>query len=62
MSRTTTIPLSPTTRDALKKLGAKGETYDDILRRLIQLAEQATFVERQKRILTDEKFIPLADV
>jgi len=46
----------------LKKLGAKGETYDDILRRLIQLAEQATFVERQKRILTDEKFIPLADV
>jgi len=62
MSRTTTIPLSPNTRDALKKLGVKGETYDDILRRLIQLAEQAAFLERQKRILTAEEFTPLADV
>jgi len=62
LSRTTTIPLSPDTRDALKRLGAKGETYDAILRRLIQLAEQAAFVERQKRILTDEEFTPLADV
>lgn len=31
----TTIPLRKATRDRLKLLGGKGETYDDILNRLI---------------------------
>lgn len=34
----TTIPLRKATRDRLKGLGGKGETYDDILNRLIDLA------------------------
>jgi len=32
----TTIALSKETRDELKELGKKGETYDEILRRMIK--------------------------
>ena len=32
----TTIQLSPTTRDKLKDLGKKGESYEDIILRLIK--------------------------
>jgi len=62
MRKITTIPLSPRTRDALKRLGRKGETYDDILRRLIMIVEQVDFVERQSRILREEEFTPLDDI
>lgn len=34
----TTIPLRKATRDRLKSLGRKDETYDDVLNRLIDLA------------------------
>jgi len=34
----TTIELSKETRDQLKELGKKGETYDQIVRRLLKLA------------------------
>ena len=36
----TTIQLSRETRDQLKELGKKGETYDEIIRRLLKLAKQ----------------------
>lgn len=32
----TTIQLSPTTRDKLKDLGKKGESYENIIHRLIK--------------------------
>ena len=41
----TTIPLETKTRDRLKSLGKKGETYDQILGRLILLAEYEEFME-----------------
>lgn len=34
----TTIQISKETREMLKELGKKGETYDDIIRRLIEMA------------------------
>lgn len=37
----TTIQLSRETRDQLKDLGKKGETYDEIVRRLLKLAKQS---------------------
>ncbi len=37
MKDMTTIPIKKETRDMLKELGKKGETYDDIIRRLIDL-------------------------
>jgi hypothetical protein len=56
MAKTTTIPLQPETRDLLKKHGKKGETYDELIRRLVDIAEQVEFVER---ILAEEEFVPL---
>jgi len=41
----TQIRISKETREILEKLGAKGETYDDIIRRLISLATGGPFVK-----------------
>ncbi len=35
MPETTTIPLSKGTRDRLRGMGRKGETYDELLNRLM---------------------------
>lgn len=62
MGETTTIPLTKKTRDLLKKYGQKGETYDELIRRLLQVAEQMEFAKHQKRILEEEEFVPLEQV
>ncbi|MHA1787026.1 MAG: DUF7557 family protein [Candidatus Thorarchaeota archaeon] len=62
MGETTTIPLSKETRDLLKKYGQKGETYDELIRRLLEMAEQMEFARRQKRILEEEEFVPIDQV
>jgi hypothetical protein len=62
MRETTTIPLTKETRDLLKRYGQKGETYDELIRRLLHVAEQVEFARRQKRILEDEEFVPLDQV
>ena len=36
MERKTNIQVSISTRDALMKLGSKGDSYDDIVRRLLE--------------------------
>ncbi len=36
----TCIRISEETREKLKRLGRKGETYDDIIRRLIEEVEE----------------------
>jgi len=55
----TTIPVSGEVRDRLKRLAAKGETYDALLRRMIKDAETRVLYEREKRILETEEFVPL---
>lgn len=55
----TTIPVSTDVRERLKRLASKGETYDALLRRLIQDAEARMLYEREKRILETEEFVPL---
>jgi hypothetical protein len=62
MGETTTIPLSKETRDLLKRYGQKGETYDELIRRLLEMAEQFEFARRQKRILEEEEFVPLDQI
>ena len=62
MGETTTIPLTKETRDLLKRYGQQGETYDELIRRLLQVAEQVEFARRQKRILEEEEFVPLGQV
>jgi hypothetical protein len=62
MGETTTIPLTKETRDLLKRYGRKGETYDELIRRLLNTAERVEFARRQKRILEEEEFVPLDQV
>jgi len=58
----TTIQLDTETREELKKYGMKSEKYDDILKRLMEIAKRHEFYERQKRILEDGGFVPLDKV
>jgi phosphotransacetylase len=51
----TTIPVEKETRDRLRSLGKKGETYTQILNRLMSSAEYEEFIERQYERLKDKK-------
>ncbi len=63
MAEMTTIPVTKDTRDILKTLGRKGETYDQILRRLISQVRWEEFVQRQYAKLEDRsKFVPLEEI
>jgi hypothetical protein len=59
----TTILVEKETRERLRSLGKKGETYDKILRRLMALAEYDEFMEIQYRRLEDkEAFVSLDEI
>ncbi len=55
---TTTIQLSKETKNKISTFGLKGESYDDILRRIYALA-----VKEQLRdfLMSDEGFIPIEE-
>jgi hypothetical protein len=59
----TTILVEKETRERLRSLGKKGETYDKILRRLMALAEYEEFMEMQYQRLEDkEAFVSLDEI
>jgi len=59
----TTILVEKETRERLRSFGKKGETYDQILRRLMSLAEHEGFMEKQYERLKDkEAFISLDEI
>ena len=59
----TTIPLAKETREHLRSFGKKGETYDQILRRLMSLAEYEGFMEKQYERLKDKQaFVSLDEL
>lgn len=62
MTESTSIPVRKETRNRLKTIGQKGETYDDIISKLIEIAEQVDFFKNQRRILEEEEFLPLDQV
>lgn len=56
----TTIPVRRETKDRLKSLGLKGQTYDEIISQLLEDVEYEEFMERQYRRLKEKsKFVPL---
>lgn len=59
MTRLTTIRVSPRTRDDIKDLGHKGETFEEILRRLVKQARLLAVHERENKILETEDFASL---
>ncbi len=62
MTSTTTISLRTETRELLRKLGSKGQTYDEVIRDLIERASIKELDARWNRILEDEEFIPLDEL
>ncbi|MGC9435306.1 MAG: DUF7557 family protein [Methanomicrobiales archaeon] len=56
----TTIAVSEETREILRTFGEKGETYDQIIRRLIEDACWKKLDARWNRILENEEFTPLS--
>lgn len=62
MPDSTTIRLTPETKELLREFGKKGETYDEIIRRLIHRAYLKDLDERSRQILRNEKFIPLDEL
>ena len=62
VSDVTTIQISKMTRDQLRRLGRKGETYDQVLNRLIEMARKTAFFRDIDRILETEEFVPLEQV
>jgi hypothetical protein len=58
----TTIQITKLTREQLRSLGRKGETYDQVLNRLIEMARRFSFFEDIDRILETEEFVPLEEL
>lgn len=58
----TTISLEPATKEMLRALGEKGESYDAIIRRLVRDAGWKRLDARWNRILEEDDFIPLGDL
>jgi hypothetical protein len=63
MSEATTIPVTKDVRDRLKQYGMKVETYNDILKRLMDEVDYKSFMERQyKKLEEKEKFVSLDEI
>ena len=58
----TTIQISKETREKLKKVGRKGQTYDEIIEKLLDISKKAIFFNELDRIANTEEFVPLDDL
>ena len=58
----TTISLRKETKDMLRKLGSKGQTYDAVIRELIEKASIKDLDARWNQVLEEEAFIPLDEL
>jgi hypothetical protein len=59
---TTTIAISLETKELLRHLGNKGESYEQIVRRLVKKAAWKELDEKWNRILEEDEFIPLDEL
>jgi hypothetical protein len=58
----TTIAVSSETKETLRILGEKGESYDHIIQKLIKKAAMKELDDRWNKILKEEEFIPLDEL
>ena len=58
----TTIAVSKETKEMLRKLGEKGESYDTIIRSLIEEIGWERLDERWNKILEKDEFIPFDEL
>jgi len=62
MTYATTIQINKETREELRELGKKGETYDQLIHRLIEVARKMEFFDDIDKILETEEFVSLEEV
>jgi len=62
MAIITTISVKPETKEILRELGSKGQTYDEIIRMLVDKASIKELDKRWNRILEEEEFISLDEL
>ncbi len=62
MSPLTTIQLQKETREELREFGKKGETYEDVIKKLMEIAKRVEFFEDIDRILETEEFVSLDEI
>jgi hypothetical protein len=58
----TTVAISKETKEMLRKLGEKGESYDLIIRTLIEEVGWKRLDDRWNRILAEDEFIYLDEL
>jgi hypothetical protein len=58
----TTVAISKETKEMLRKLGEKGESYDLIIRTLIEEVGWKRLDDRWNRILAEDEFIHLDEL
>ena len=58
----TTISITQETKKALQQLGTKGETYDFIIKKLLQRFAWKKMDEEWNKILSQDEFIPLNEL
>lgn len=58
----TTIQIKKETKQQLRQFGRKGETYDDVIHKLMEIAKRTKFYEDMDRILETEEFVPLDEI
>jgi len=58
----TTIAITKETKKALQELGTKGETYDSIIKKLLQRFAWKRLDDNWNEILTKDEFIPLDEL
>lgn len=61
---TTSIPIDKETREKLRRYGKKGETWDDLIRRLLSeaLPRQPASLEELKKRREEGEYVPLDEV
>jgi predicted CopG family antitoxin len=55
----TTIQIKKITREKLKKIGRKGQSYDDIIENLLEIGKKVMFFDELNKIVDNEEFVPL---
>ncbi len=58
----TTIAVSTETKETLRLLGEKGESYDHIIQMLIEKSAMKEIDNRWNKILEEDEFIPLDEL
>ena len=58
----TTIQISKETREKLKRVGRKGQTYDEVIQNLLEIGKKAMFFNELDRIADTEEFLPLDEL